>query len=195
MNEAIEVIDSSKMEILSEAQILDADEPENQHDYHNYRFGVLENNFVIAVQPDPARKALRKNMLINADEYVKAAYAQGSARDWWSATMAFELQNFDAVLMRLEEIFGLRAPREIDLNDFDIVNGKDKLGVRVNSIMPNNVGQPIVSLQIANARRLNWEGVELGRTDLFASLAAGEAIMKEMQKIQPIIKTRLQTLP
>jgi hypothetical protein len=188
MDEKIETIDSSQMEILSEF----LDDEENSGSIA-HRLGVLGNDFIIASQTSIAKKPQGKVIPQDVDERTRAVFIRGIKHDWWRGSIVFELKNFDAVLERIEEIYGVRPAREIDLNELEIESGKDKMGIRKNSVMPHNVGKPIVTLQISNTRRLEIDGLELGGWDLYVSPETGEKLMIEMQKIEPFVKAKLQT--
>lgn len=186
MNENVETIDSSQMEILSEFRGVDA-----EWDSPAYRLGVLGDDFIIASQNSIVNKPQGKVVPENVNERTKAVFEKGIKNDWWSGSIVFELKNFDGVLERLQELYGERPAREIDLNDFDIVNGKDQIGVRKNSVMPNNVGKPIVSTQISNTRLLEMDDLKLNGWDLFLTPETGLILMDEMKRIRPIIESKL----
>ena len=186
MSENVEKIDSSEMEILSEFRGKDT-----KDDAPLYRLGTLDNNFIIAVQSNMINKPIGKKIPENADERTRNILEMYMQRNWWLGKVAFELKNFDGVLARLEEIYGERPAQEIDLNNYDIINGKDKLGVRKNSVMPNNVGKPIVTTQISNTRLVEMDDLELNGWDLFVTPETGLKLMDEMKRIRPVIEKRL----
>ncbi len=188
MSENVEVIDSMQMEVLSEFQ----SEIEKGEEFQtSYRLGVLNNDFIVSVQSTIAHKPQGKIIPQGVDERVRRLYQRDIARNWWGGTVLFELGNFDGVLQRLEEIYGERPARKIDLNEYDIVNGKDQLGVRKNSVMPNNVGQPIVTTQISNTRFLEMDDVRKNGWDLYLTPETGLKLMDEMHRIRPVIQQKL----
>lgn len=195
MNEKVQTINSAEMEILSEfpfegdRQILER----LRNVSVAYRLGILGDDFIIASQSDSVNNPKLNTVPPDATERFKLVIGNSIKRNWWSGNIAFELKNFDAILARLQEIYGARPARAIDLDEQDFANGKDKMSVRKNSVMPHNVGQPIVNLQITNYRRLAIDDSESDGWHLYVTPETGEKIMKEMQKIQPIVKARLQT--
>lgn len=189
MNQKAEAIDSSRMEILSEFD----GAPDEDGETIPYRLGVLGEDFIVASQSSIARKPQGKVVPENANERTKFVFENGIKRDWWSGDIVFELKNFDGVLQRLEEIFGERPARPIDLNAVDIINGKDEIAVSLNSVMPHNVGAPVVTVQISIYRALKIDINETDGWHLYLAPETGEKLMKEMQKIQPLIKAKLQT--
>lgn len=187
MSDKIETIDSSRMEILSEFAVPDEDGVTIP-----YRIGVLDGKFILASQSGIAQKPQGKVVPENVDARTKTVFERGIERGWWSGDIAFGLENFDAVLERLEEIYAARPSRSIDLNDFDIKNGGDTGSVRMNSIAPHNVAAPIVSLQLTNYRLMNLDGVEKEGWHRYLSPQTGEKLMIEMQKIQPLVRAKSQ---
>lgn len=190
MGEKIETIDSSQMEILSEFHY----EGEMQDNRVAFRLGILGSDFIIASQSKRGETAEAKIIPDDADERTQAYFENRIERDWWGGDIVFQLQNFDAVLRRIEEIYGVRPAREIDLNELEIESGKDKMGIRKNSVMPHNVGEPIVTLQIINQRRVIIDDSDLLGRFLYVSPETGEKLMIEMQKIEPFVKAKLQTI-
>ena len=189
MNENVEIIDSSEMEILSEFR------GENtEWDAPAYRLGIIGSNFVVAVQDPIVETEKGKRIPEGVDERTRKVFENGIKNNWWGVNIVIELKNFDGVLARLEELYGERPAREIDLNDYDIANGKDKLGVRKNSVMPNNVGQPIVNTQISNTRSLKIDYLELNGWDLYVSPETGLKLMDEMKRIRPIVENKCEEL-
>ncbi len=191
MNEDVEVIDSMQMEVLSEFQ----SEIEKGEEFQtSYRLGVLNGDFIVSVQNTIAHKPQGKIIPQGVDERVRRLYQRDIARNWWGGNLLFELKNFDGVLQRLEELYGERPARKIDLNDFEIENGKDQMGVRKNSVMPNNVGQPIISTQITNYRWLDLDDVKKEGWHLYLSPETGLKLMDEMRRIRPVIEQKLINL-
>ena len=193
MNSEVEKIDSSKMEVLSEFAFEgDVNILEQLRNVSvAYRIGILDDNFIIASQSDSVNNPKINNIPQDATEKFKSVIAEAIKRNWWSGNIAFELENFDAVLNRLEEIYGERPAREIDLNELDIVNGKDKIAVSKMSIMPNNVGQPINSVQLTNYRKVDMDDYVSSGWHLYVTPETGLKLMDEMKSIRPIIEKRL----
>jgi hypothetical protein len=179
VSEKAEVIDTSRMEILSEF----SSAADSGGVMIPYRIGTLGGDFIIAPQSSIAQKPQGKVLPENVNERTKLVFENGIKRDWWSGDIVFGLENFDAVLARLEEIYGARPARVIDLNELDFVSEKDKMSVRTNSVMPHNVGQPIVSLQISNYRLLTIDDADSDGWHLYVTPETGEKLVKEMQKI------------
>ncbi len=190
MSENAEIIDSMQMEVLSEFQ---SEIEKDEELPTSYRLGVLNGDFIVSVQGSIAHKPQGKIIPDGVDERVRKLYERDIARQWWTGTVLLELKNFDGVLTRLEEIYGERPARKIDLNDFDIKNGKDQMGVRKNSVMPNNVGAPIVTTQISNTRYLEMDDVRKNGWDLYLTPETGLKLMDEMHRIRPAIQQKLMT--
>ncbi len=188
MNEEVEKIDSREMEILSE---FESDTTDDEGFATHYRLGVLNSDLIVTSQSTIAFKPQGKIVPENYEEERKVNFRKLIERDWWGGDVLFELKNFDGVLQRLEEMYGERPAREIDLNNFDIINGKDKIGVRKNSVMPNNVGAPIVTTQISNTRLIEMDISRRNGWDLYLSPETGLKLMDEMKRIRPVIQQKL----
>ena len=189
MDETAEIIDSSEMEILSEFQ---SEITEDEEFATPYRLGVLNNNLIVTAQNTIAYKPQGKKIPEDADEKTKIAVEKNIKRNWWRGRLVFELKNFEGVLARLEEIYGERPAREIDLNELDIINGKDKIAVSKMSVMPNNVGQPINSVQLTNYRKVDMDDYVSSGWHLYVTPETGLKLMDEIKRIRPVVENKLK---
>lgn len=189
MNEELEIMDTSLMKILIEFP-----SPNKQEDgLLAYRLGAFNGNFVISGQSTRVDKPIARVVAPDASEREKMVTAYEVERDFWIGRTFFELQNFAAVLERIEEVYGVRPARQIDLetNDFEIKAGKDLIAVRMNAVMPHNVALPIITFQLTNQRRAEMDLLNLNGWDLYISPETGEKLMREMQRIKPLVEAEL----
>ncbi len=188
MNEDVEKIDSREMEILSE---FESEIEKGEEFATHYRLGVLNGDLIITSQATIAFKPQGKIVPADIEEEQKEKFRKIIERDWWSGVVLFELKNYDGVLQRLEEMYGERPAREINMNELDIVNGKDQIAISKNSVMPNNVGTPIVTTQINNFRLVELDDSQNGGWRFYASPETGLKLMDEMKRIRPVIQQKL----
>lgn len=194
MSEEAEIIDSSEMRILSEFAF-EGDEKvleQVRETATTYRIGLLDGNILIADKDELQDTSKILEAAKNGTERHQIVVADWKKRDWWRVKIIFEIKNFNAVLTRLEEIYQAQPAREIDLNAFEITGGEDEIGVRINSVMPHNVGKPIVTLQIVNARTAKIDAAyETKSLQLITTPETGRRLMSEMQKLKPVIEEKL----
>ncbi len=184
----MENIDSSKMEVLSEF----ASGNSELDGYLTFRLGIFGDNFIISGLSTRSKNPLAFIIPEDATDRVKMVSKYQIERGFWRTRIFFELKNFNAVLERIEEVYGVRKAKEKkDFNDFDIKAGKDLIAIEKNSVMPNNVAKPVVTLMISNQREGHLDLLEMGGFTIYVAPETGLKMMDEMQKIKPIIEKRL----
>lgn len=160
--------------------------------YTKYRIGLLDGNFLIAGKNENDDfEAIIAETEREGTEHGKKVIRDLQRRDWWKTLLVFQAINLDSIIERLEEIYVLKTSPETDLNELEIISGKDQIAIRINSIMPHNAGKPIISFQFVNYRSIKIDnGYETAEMQLLTTVETGEKLMTELRKAQPIVKEK-----
>lgn len=98
--------------------------------YFTFRFGILGDDLIISGLSTRSGNPLARVIPEDVSERLKLALQYDVDHDFWRATIFFELRNFNAVLERIKEVYGVRKAKEKkDFNDFDIKAGKDLIAI------------------------------------------------------------------
>lgn len=189
MDEKVIELDSSEMQILSEFDAETTVHKNAQEKYGSdfYRIGLLENFVLISTKSEVSEEDLqvRLNVIKTGNKRASRGMESWMRHDWWNVHLVFETGSYDQVLERLEEIYDLKPYKEIDLNKIEIRQGNDKMAVRLNSVTPHDVGEPITTLQMVNYRLM---AIDDGITDdmwqLITTPETGYRILTEMQRLR-----------
>lgn len=189
MNENVTELDSSEMQILSEFDAEATVHKNAQEKYGSdyYRIGLLGNFVLISTKSEVSEEDLqvRLNVIKTGNERASRGMESWMKHDWWNVHLVFETDSYDQVLGRMEEIYDLKPYKEIDLNKIEIKQGNDKIAVRLNSVMPHDVGEPIVTLQMVNYRLMAIDdGIADDMWQLITTPETGYKIMTEMQRLR-----------
>lgn len=188
-DETITKLDSLEMKILSEfsAEKTAHDDAQEQYGADYYRIGIQKGFVIVAAKNEPSESDLEKrlNTIKNGNEMQKFVMENWMKHDWWGVRLVFETKSCEAVVQRLEEVYGLKPYREFDLNKPEIKQGADEIGVRMNSVMPHNAGRPIETLQIVNYRPLEVDGLDSDEMwQLITTPETGRKLLSELQKLK-----------
>lgn len=192
MSEQTVKLESSEMKILSEFAAQETVHKDAQAEYGAdfYRIGTLNGFIIISTKSEVSDStlAIRLQQIKTGTEREKRVVENWMRHDWWSVRLIFEKDNYDAVIERLEEIYGLKSYRELNLNEPEIKQGNDEIGVRMNSVMPHNAGKPIETLQIVNYRLLEVDGFDAdGMWQLITAPETGKKILDELKKLKLVV--------
>lgn len=189
MDQSVIELDSSEMHVLSEfdAEATVHKSAQEKYGADFYRIGLLENFVLISTKSEVSEEDLqvRLNVIKTGNERARRGMETWMRHDWWNVHLVFETGSYDQVLERLEEMYDLKPYKEIDLNKIEIRQGNDKMAVRLNSVTPHDVGEPITTLQMVNYRLM---AIDDGITDdmwqLITTPETGYKIMTEMQRLR-----------
>lgn len=195
MSEDITYLDTAKMEVLSEFPLEgDIEMLERVRQViHHFRIAYLDGNILICGKSDTIdpQKILDSVNTPDAYEGGRRYVNNWQKRDWWSIKTVFEVLNYNDVLRRLEETYGLKPQSVTDFNKIQIENGKDSLSVSLDSIVPQNWGRAVVTLQV-----INWRDIVIDNNDMNTmweirlTEESGHRLMTEMQNLRPILAER-----
>ncbi len=178
MNDEFETIDTAEMEILAEFPTRVSEKTDA------YRLGVAGENFILS-----GHSLLSKNKSdAEMSEREIQVFEYARKRNFWSGKIFFELENFDAVLQRLQEIFDGGTVAPLRKNGFDIARGKDLIAIEKNSVMPHNAGQPIETLLIGNQRPANLDLLKSNGFTIYLAPENGLKLLAEMRNIKPAVE-------
>lgn len=193
MSENITYLDTSKMEVLSEFALEgDIEMLERVRQVlHRFRIAYLDGNILICGKTDGLETEKILKYADTLEPENRAFIDNWQKRDWWNIKTVFEVLNYDAVLQRLEETYDLKPQSVTDFNKIQIENGKDLLSVSLDSIVPQNWGRAVVTLQVINWRNIV---IDTDRPDTVWEIRlteeSGHRLMTEMQRIRPGLAER-----
>lgn len=157
MNDEAEIIDSSKMEILSEFSI--------EYDEEEIASPSSTNG---------------KNCFIKTSDgwVVFAANSKGS--DEATGEVAFEQGSFKQLSQELEAVLSGKLYEE-KLDALTFQNGKDKMIISATSNLPLNQFAWVNRVNISNLREIELDGIEYGELSL--PVKAARKLHQEMKRL------------
>jgi hypothetical protein len=202
----MEIIDSGSMKVLSEFRA----EGEIDDNRIAFRLGISDDDFIIASQ---SQRAERKDAnLIPSDEETdaefeelfgdddfeseaeriaekmemrentKKSYADSIRRGWWSGDILFEKRNLKAVSDALTDVLAGKLVESGERN-FEIKQGKDLLYIGAISNWGHNMTAPEERATLHNLRKVELDGIEIGKNPLHINISTAKKINEEISRI------------